>query len=108
VNDIIMPPVGVIMGGVDFSDYYIQLTMRDQTFASLADARTAGAAVIACGSFINTIINFLIVAFALFLVIRQFNRLRDMMSRPDEPKPEDAPPPPPEVHILGQIRDLLK
>jgi large conductance mechanosensitive channel len=108
VNDIIMPPIGVLMGGLDFSDYYVQLTMRDREFASLAEARAAGAAVIAYGSFVNAIVNFLIVAFALFLVIRQFNRLRDMMARPDGPTPAEAPPPPPEVQLLAEIRDILK
>ncbi len=106
VNDIIMPPLGVLLGGMDFSDYYVQLTLRDRTFASLQAAREAGAAVIAVGSFVNAIVRFVIVAFALFVVVRQINRLRRMFEEPAAPA--EAPPPPPEVRLLTEIRDLLK
>ena len=73
VNDIIMPPIGRLLGNADFSDLFANLS--GTPYASLADARAAGAAVIAYGAFINTIINFIIIAFVLFLIIRLMNRL---------------------------------
>jgi large conductance mechanosensitive channel len=106
VEDLIMPPVGVLLGGVDFSDWYLQLTNRDQTYPSLLAARGAGAAVIAFGSFVNAVIKFVIVAFAVFLLVKQVNNLRRLVDR----READAPPPPPsqEVVLLGEIRDLLR
>ena len=74
VNDIIMPPIGLVMGNVDFSDLFINLSAQD--YPSLAAAREAGAPVIAYGAFINAVINFVIVAFAIFLVVKAMNRLR--------------------------------
>ena len=74
VNDIIMPPIGRVMGNVDFKDLFISLDGIDH--ASLAVAKTAGAPVIAYGNFLNTIINFLIVSFAIFLLVKQVNRLK--------------------------------
>ena len=74
VDDVIMPPIGLSLGQVDFSNLFIDLS--GQKFASLAAARAAGAPVIAYGSFINTIINFVIVAFAVFLLVKQINRLK--------------------------------
>lgn len=74
VKDIIMPPIGLVLGKVDFANLYINLS--GQHYASLADAQKAGAATINYGLFINSIISFLIVAFAIFLVIRQINRFR--------------------------------
>ena len=70
VDDVIMPPIGLLLGQVDFSDLFINLTGGD--YASLAAARAAGAPVIAYGSFINTIINFTIVAFAVFLLVKWY------------------------------------
>jgi large conductance mechanosensitive channel len=74
VNDIIMPPIGLLLGKVDFSSLYINLS--GQEFATLADAVKAGAPVIKYGVFINSIIDFLIVAFIIFLVVKQINRLK--------------------------------
>ncbi len=74
VNDVIMPPIGLALGAVDFSDLFINLSGTD--YPSLAAAKEAGAPVIAYGAFINTIINFIIVAFAIFIVIKQLNRLK--------------------------------
>lgn len=74
VQDIVMPPIGLLLSRVDFKDLYIGL--RGQSYASLAAARAAGAPVIAYGNFLNTIINFLIVAFAVFLLVRQINRFK--------------------------------
>jgi large conductance mechanosensitive channel len=74
VNDIIMPPIGLLLGNVDFSSLYINLS--DTSYSSLADAQAAGAPTINYGVFLNTVINFLIVALAIFLVIRTANRLQ--------------------------------
>jgi large conductance mechanosensitive channel len=102
VNDIIMPPIGLVMGNVDFSDLFINLS--GQEHASLAAAREAGAPVIAYGAFINVVINFIIVAFAIFIVIKGMNRLR----RKQEQAPEATPAPPRQETLLEEIRDLLK
>ena len=77
VNDVIMPPIGFVLGRVDFSGLFIDLTGGD--FANIADAKKAGAPVIAYGLFINTIIDFTIVAFAVFILVRQINRLKSVM-----------------------------
>ena len=102
VNDIIMPPIGLIMGNIDFSNLFIN--MSGQEYASLAAARAAGAPVIAYGAFINVVINFVIVAFAIFLVVKGMNRLR----RKQETAPEETPVPPRQETLLEEIRDLLK
>jgi large conductance mechanosensitive channel len=80
VNDIVMPPLGKLVGDVDFSNLFINLT--DKNYATLAEAKKAGAAVIAYGSFINTVIDFLLVAFAVFVVIKQINRMRKPAEEP--------------------------
>ena len=74
VNDIIMPPIGLILGRVNFSNLFINLSRKH--YNTLAQAKAAGAATINYGAFINTVINFLIVAFVIFLVVRQFNRFK--------------------------------
>lgn len=101
VDDILMPIVGFVTGGVDFSDIFITLSGGD--YPSLSAARDAGAATINIGVFINACISFLIVAFALFMVIKAMNRLK----RKQEEQPEEAPPPPREVQLLEEIRDAL-
>ncbi|MCI5072795.1 large conductance mechanosensitive channel protein MscL [bacterium] len=99
VNDLIMPVVGQLTGGVDFSDMFFALD--GSSFDTLAAAQEAGAPVIAYGAFANTVVNFVIVAFSIFLVIRQMNKLK----KEEEAKP--TPPPKQEV-LLEEIRDLLK
>jgi large conductance mechanosensitive channel len=84
VNDVVMPPIGLLLGHIDFKDLFISLT--GQSYATLAAAKAAGAPVIAYGQFLNTIINFLIVAFAIFLVVRSASRLQR--------QPETAAPAP--------------
>jgi len=74
VNDVIMPPIGLLLGKVDFSSLFINLTVTP--YASLADAKKAGAAVIGYGAFLNTVLDFVVVAFVIFLLIRQVNRLK--------------------------------
>jgi large conductance mechanosensitive channel len=102
VNDVIMPPIGLLMGNVDFSNLFVNLNM-DTTYASVAAAQEAGAPIIKYGLFINTILDFVIVAFAIFLVIRGLNKLK---------KKQEAAPPPPgptaEEKLLAESRDLLK
>jgi large conductance mechanosensitive channel len=101
VSDVVMPPIGLLMGNVDFSNLFVNLAMG-QTFASVAAAEAAGAPIIKYGMFVNTVLDFVIVAFAIFLVIRGLNKLRK--------KQEAAPPPAPsaEEKLLVEIRDLLK
>jgi len=76
VTDIVMPSVGLMTGGVDFAARFVVLGGTTETFATVADARAAGAPVLAYGLFLNAVFQFLLVAFSLFLVVRQINRLR--------------------------------
>ena len=101
VKDIIAPPIGWITGGLDFSNLF--LTLKGGSYATLAEATKAGAITINYGQFLNAAISFLIVAFVLFLVIRQINRL--FMPRKAEPPPAM---PPEDIALLREIRDLLK
>jgi large conductance mechanosensitive channel len=99
VNDIIMPLIGAVTGGLDFSNYFIPLSSK-VTATALVDARKQGA-VLAWGSFVTLVLNFLIIAWVLFLCIKGINRLKT--------EPPAAPPPPSkEVELLTQIRDALK
>ena len=101
VKDIIMPPIGYAMGGIDFSNFFV--TLKGPAAATLAEAQKAGAVTINYGLFVNTIINFLIVAFALFLLIRGINRMQAK-----QPEPEAPAAPAEDVVLLREIRDLLK
>ena len=90
VNDILMPPLGFVTGGVDFTNLFI--TLGEGEYASLAEATEAGAATINYGSFINSLISFLIVAFAVFLLVRGYNRLREEReSVPAAPTDKECP-----------------
>jgi large conductance mechanosensitive channel len=89
VNDVIMPPIGLILGKVDFSSLYLNLSERQ--FATLAAAKTAGAPIIAYGTFVNTIIDFVIVAFAMFIVVKQMNRLAPPPAPAPAPDEKDCP-----------------
>lgn len=99
VADLVMPVIGVLTSGIDFADKFIAL--NGETYATLAAAKDAGAPVITYGVFVNAVINFLIVAFVIFMLIKQVNRLK---------KAEAAAPatPPADVQLLTEIRDLLK
>jgi large conductance mechanosensitive channel len=102
VNDIIMPPLGLLIGGIDFSNFFV--TLKGGSHPTLEAAKAAGAVTMNYGLFINAIIRFMIVAFAIFMLVKQINRLAR-----EEPK---APPSPPEPSreevLLAEIRDLLK
>jgi len=102
VNDVIMPPIGMLMGGVDFSDLFVNLS--DGEYASLEAAKEAGAATINYGVFVNTILDFTIVAFCVFLLVRGMNHLK----RKEEAAPAEPPAPPKEQLLLEEIRDLLR
>ncbi|MGH6876396.1 MAG: large conductance mechanosensitive channel protein MscL [Rhizomicrobium sp.] len=101
VKDIITPPIGFLLGGIDFSNFF--LTLKGHAgLATLKAAQESGAVTVNYGNFINTIFNFLIIAFVLFLLLRQINKL----SAPKEETP--APVTPEDVLLLREIRDLLK
>jgi large conductance mechanosensitive channel len=103
VNDVLMPPIGMITGGLDFSNLFLNL--GGDSYDSLAAAEAAGAPIIKYGLFINNIIDFVIVAFAIFMVIRAINRLK----KREEAAPPPAPPEPSaEAKLLTEIRDVLK
>jgi large conductance mechanosensitive channel len=101
VDDIIMPPIGVITGGMDFSNMFVAL--NGEHYDSLAQARQAGAPTMNFGLFINSVISFTIVAFVLFMVVKAMNQLR----RKQEEEPATEPPPSREVELLQEIRDAL-
>ena len=104
VSDVVNPILGMAVGGIDFSNYYIDLSMHN--YDSLDAARKAGAPLIMYGLFINAVIKFLIVAFVVFLMVKQVNRLKAGIIEKDADKP--APPPPEDITLLREIRDLLK
>jgi large conductance mechanosensitive channel len=108
VGDILMPPIGMIMGGLNFSDYFIDLTALKAKAVDGAQvavpvsydaAKQSGHAIIAYGKFLNALINLLIVGFVIFFLVKQVNRLKREPAKPAE-KPED-------VRLLTEIRDLL-
>jgi len=105
VNDIIMPPVGLLLGGVDFAELFIVL--GEGEFATLAAAQEAGVATINYGLFINNVISFIIVALAVFMMIRTINKIKREEAAV-EPAPEEPAPTPEDITLLREIRDSLK
>ena len=103
VGDVIMPPIGMLMNGIDFSSLHISLS-DNESLDTLAKLQEAGEPAIAYGLFINTIINFVIVAFAVFLLVKGMNAAK----KKEEEKPAAPPAPSKEEVLLGEIRDLLK
>ena len=104
VSDVIMPPIGLMLGGAAFTDLFVVLK-GEGDFLTLADAAAAGAVTINYGVFVNNVISFLIVAFAVFLLVKSINKLKR--------QEEAAPPPPPavtpeDIVLLREIRDSLK
>jgi large conductance mechanosensitive channel len=107
VGDIIMPVVGRVIGGLDFSNYFIKLAEGPSGIPqTLADLKKAGVPLLAYGSFITIAINFIILAFIIFMMVKQVNKLKNAAS----PLPPAAAPsaPPEDIVLLTQIRDLLK
>ena len=103
VDDIIMPIVGAVFGGFDFSNYFLPLS-SEVTAPSLVEAKKQGA-VFAYGNFITVVINFLILAWIIFLMVKAVNNMRKRLEREKEAAP--AAPPPADVALLTEIRDLL-
>ena len=106
-SDLIMPIVGMIFGDVDFSDKYIVLSGEVEAGMSLEAAREAGANVLAWGAFVTSIINFLILAFIIFLLVRYTNKIKDRFEKKEEEAPAE-PAGPSEIDLLTEIRDALK
>ncbi len=102
VNDVIMPPIGYLLGRVDFSSLFV--TLGDENYASLEAAEEAGAAAIKYGVFIQHVVDFVIVAFAIFMMIKAMNNLR----RKEEEAPAEPPKPAEDIALLREIRDALK
>lgn len=98
VNDIIMPPVGQILGGIDFQDLFFAL--NGESYATLELAKEAGAAVVAYGSFLQAVVDFTIIGFCVFLIVKSLNKLQ---KKTEKPKPTPA-----DIILLTEIRDLLK
>lgn len=105
VNDLVMPIVGAIFGGFDFSNYFIALS-SNVTATNLAAARQQGA-VFAYGSFVTILINFLILAWIIFLMVKGVNKIRASVDRQKLAEEVAAAPPPEDVKLLTEIRDLL-
>jgi len=101
VNDVIMPPIGRLLGKVDFSNLFVSL---EGDYATVAAAEAAGAPIVKYGIFINTVLDFAIVAFAIFLVIKALNKLK----RQQAAQPPAPPAPSAQEKLLAEIRDLLK
>jgi large conductance mechanosensitive channel len=99
VSDMLMPPLGLLVGGLDFSDYFVVLK-GEHTLPNLAAAKAAGAVTLNYGLFINAIIRFLILAFAIFMLVRQLNKIVKVNAPPPGPTPGEK--------LLAEIRDLLK
>jgi len=106
VADVLMPPIGLLLGGVDFSSLFLVIKegATAAPYATLEAAKQAGAVTMNYGSFFNTVISFVIIAFAVFMVIKALNNMKKQ-----EEKQEEAPPEPPaEEQLLAEIRDILK
>ena len=110
VNDVIMPVISLLTGGVDFTNLFVSLDGK--AYATLAEAQTAGASVLAYGAFIQAIVNFLIIAFVIFMVVKAMNTATEKASKLKKKDAKEEKPAPPvkpeEVVLLEQIRDLLK
>ena len=109
VGDLINPIIGLFTGGVDFTNSYVVLSGEVAAGASLEAARESGAAIFAHGAFIMAVINFLIIAFVVFMLVRYVNQIKEAAARKEEAAPEpEAPAGPSELDVLMEIRDALK
>ena len=105
VNDLIMPVVGTIIGSLDFSNLFVVLGRNPNGLTALAELKKAGVPVLAYGSFITVAVNFVILAFIIFMMVKQINRLK---KTEPAPAPAAPPPTPEDVVLLREIRDALK
>ena len=106
VDDLINPIIGLVLGGIDFTSMYVVMSGEVPPGASLEAARNSGAAIFAYGAFITACINFLIIAWVVFLLVKAVNRVKSAAERPDDVAPE-VDTPPSELDVLMQIRDSL-
>lgn len=106
VNDIVMPPIGLLLAGVDFNNMGVILTDTGN-YATIPEAVAAGAPVLRYGAFLNTIINFLVISLVMFMVVRGYNQLRRRFQRQEEVSPGPPPAPSREEVLLAEIRDIL-
>jgi large conductance mechanosensitive channel len=104
VGDLIMPVIGVMTAGVDFGEQFISLD--GQEYASLQAAQDAGASVLTYGVFINAVINFLIISFVVFMLVKGVNKIKEQAE--EKPKAPETPKPSQDIVLLTEIRDLLK
>ncbi len=107
VDQVIMPVIGLIIGGVDFSELGFILTDRE-LYSSVGEAVAAGAPVIQIGAFLNTVVNFLIIAFVIYMFVQSYGKLQARFVREKEEAPATPIPPSNEELLLTEIRDLLK
>lgn len=109
VGDLIMPLVGKVVGNLDFSNLFVVLGDNPNNLTTLAELKKAGIAVFAYGNFLTILVNFTILAFIIFLMVKQMNRLRTLTAREEKAAEPAAPPPTPEdIVLLREIRDSLK
>jgi large conductance mechanosensitive channel len=107
VGDLIMPLISMVVGKLDFSNLFVVLGDNPQNLATLAELKKAGIPVFAYGSFFTILVNFIILAFIIFMIVKQMNRLRKEDAAP-APTPTEPPPPPEDVVLLREIRDVLR
>ena len=106
VKDVVNPLLGVVTGNLDFSNYF--LALNGQVYETLSQAREAGAPVLAWGSFVTAIINFMIIAWAVFLLIKAVNKIEDLVDSDENDGVEAKPKPPSVEDLLTQIRDEIR
>lgn len=106
VNDLLMPPLGQLLGGVNFNEFYIALDGK--TYETLAKAKEAGGAILAYGAFIQSILNFIIIAAAIFFMVKLMNKIKKEEKQAEEATPPAVPVVTEEAKLLQEIRDLLK
>ena len=106
VGDLIMPVVGAMIGSLDFSNLFFVLGKNPNNLTALADLKKAGIPVFAYGSFLTILVNFVLLAFIIFMMVKQINRLRP--KEEEAPAPAEPPPTPEDIVLLREIRDSLK
>ena len=105
VSDLINPVISLVTGGIDFTNWFVVLGTGD--IATLAEARKAGVGVFAYGAFLTAVINFLIIAFVVFMLVRYVNKVKEAAEKKEQAPAEEAPAGPSEIDLLTEIRDCL-